>query len=66
MLKGGDGVAGMILVLAQRAASEALAHPPLKVIAHCGLACGTARPWAKRRSWQPQGGRVKYPLGFGG
>ena len=25
-----------------------------------------ACPWAKRLSWQPQGGRVKQPPGLGG
>ncbi len=30
------------------------------------LAWDNARPWAKRLSWQTQGGRVKYPPGWGG
>ena len=34
-------------------------YVPPRLFAYCGLACGTARPWAKRLSWQPQGGRVK-------
>jgi hypothetical protein len=29
------------------------------LIARCGLAWDKARPWAKRLSWQTQGGRVK-------
>jgi hypothetical protein len=32
---------------------------PYEVVVRCGLAWGTARPWAKRLSWQTQGGRVK-------
>jgi len=32
----------------------------------CGLAWDKARPWAKRLSWQTQGGRVKYPPGLAG
>ena len=36
-------------------------HPlyKYKVTARCGLAWGMARPWAKRLSWQTQGGWVK-------
>ena len=36
-------------------------HPatPYKVIVRCDLAWDKARPWAKRLSWQTQGGRVK-------
>ena len=29
------------------------------LFARCGLAWDKARPWAKRLSWQTQGGRVK-------
>jgi hypothetical protein len=36
------------------------------VVARCGLAWDRARPWAKRLSWQAQGGRVKYPPGWEG
>ncbi|HEV8620125.1 MAG TPA: hypothetical protein VGQ79_03785, partial [Nitrospiraceae bacterium] len=32
---------------------------PYKVIVRCGLAWEKARPWAKRLSWQTQGGQVK-------
>jgi hypothetical protein len=32
---------------------------PYEVVVRCGLAWGTARPWAKRLFWQTQGGRVK-------
>jgi len=29
------------------------------MVACCGLAWDKARPWAKRLSWQTQGGRVR-------
>jgi len=32
---------------------------PYEVTARCSLAWDKARPWAKRLSWQTQGGRVK-------
>ncbi len=32
---------------------------PYKMIARCGLAWDKARLWAKRLSWQTQGGRVR-------
>ncbi len=32
----------------------------------CDLAGNKARPWAKRLSWQTQGGRVKQSPGLGG
>ena len=63
-----SGVAGTIPLLAQRAASEGLRWTravgiipptPYEVIVRCGLAWDKARPWAKRLSWQTQGGRVK-------
>jgi len=38
----------------------------LRPFACCGLARGTARPWAKRLSRQTQGGRVKWLPGLGG
>ena len=45
----------------KRASSE-----EASLVARCGLAREKARPWAKRLSWQTQGGRVKYPPGLGG
>jgi len=32
---------------------------PPRAFTRCGLAWDKARPWAKRLSWQTQGGRVK-------
>jgi len=38
----------------------------LSRLSPCGLARDKGRPWAKRLSWQLQGGWVKYPPGLGG
>jgi len=68
-------MAGTIPVFAQRAASEGprwtravgiITAILIKVIVRCGHAWDEARPWAKRLSWQTQGGRVKWPPGLGG
>ncbi len=62
MLKRGDGVAGMILVLAQRAASEGPRStravgiiPPNKVTVRCRLARGTARLDHRGRAGETSG-----------